>query len=93
MPNPLFGCNSLPLLLMPDLKCSCILEVMSLLGVLDKVMISAFCQLSQVLFLDLGITELTFAEVTASMLLAFSAMNRSSFFTAFDVDDTETMTS
>ena len=44
-------------------------------------------------FLDLGITELTFAKVTVSMLLAFSGMNRSSVFTDFDVDDTETMTS
>jgi hypothetical protein len=44
-------------------------------------------------FLDLGITKLTSAKVTAAMLLAFSAMNRSPVFTASALDDTETMTS
>jgi hypothetical protein len=43
-------------------------------------------------FLDLGITEFTSAKVTAAMLLAFTAMNRSPVFTASALDDTETMT-
>ena len=44
-------------------------------------------------FLDLGITELTSAKVTAAMLLAFSAMNYSPVFTASALDDEETLTS
>ncbi len=44
-------------------------------------------------FLDLGITEFTSAKVTAAMLLAFTAMNRSPVFAASALDDTETMTS
>ncbi len=43
--------------------------------------------------LDLGITKLTSARVTAAMLLAFSDMNRSPVSTASGLDDTETMTS
>ena len=71
MQNLLFGCNSLPLLLLPVLKCSCILAGMSL--VLDKATISAFCQLcSRTYFSHVlpRITELTSGKVTAAMLFA-----------------------
>jgi hypothetical protein len=41
----------------------------------------------------LGVAELTSEKVTAAMLLAFSALNRSPVFTASALDDTETVNS
>jgi hypothetical protein len=60
MLNLLFGCNSLPLLLILVLKCRCTLAVMSPLGVLDKdTTISAFFQLLHVLPNDLACSTMS----------------------------------
>jgi hypothetical protein len=102
--NPLFGYKSLPLPLMPVLHLYPRSHEYSR-GVgqgHDFSILSALAPLSSIWglpcyhfprFGDYRRTEFTSAKVTAAMLLAFTAMNRSPVFTVSALDDTETMTS